>query len=205
VILRVGLTGGIASGKSTVAKILGELGCVVIDADDVVRELYRPGAAGHRALVARYGSSILRADDEIDRPRLSAIGLATPEAAKELNALIHPLVIEEENRRMAVRDGAGDTIVVVEATLLLESGGRERYDRIVVVDLDPDEQVRRGTARGMNEAEVRLRISRQMSREQRAAQADYLVSSDGTLAETRARTEAVHRALLADLDRLLEG
>jgi dephospho-CoA kinase len=201
VILRVGLTGGIASGKSTVAKIFGELGCVVIDADDVVRDLYRPGAAGHRALVARYGTSILRADGEIDRPKLSAIGLATPDAAKELNALIHPLVIEEETRRMAAGDIGPDAIVVVEATLLLESGGRKRYDRIVVVDLEGEEQVRRGTARGMNESEVRLRMSRQMPSEQRATHADYVISSEGTIADTRARTEAVYRALRSDLER----
>lgn len=201
-ILRVGLTGGIASGKSTVAKTFGELGCVVIDADDIVRDLYAPGAVGHRALVTRYGTSILRTDGEIDRPRLSAIGLATPDAAKELNALIHPLVIEEETRRMTSGDGGHDAIVVVEATLLLESGGLERYDRIVVVDLDGEEQVRRGTARGMSEGEVRLRMSRQMSRPERARHADYVISSEGTLADTRARTEVVYRALRAQLEQL---
>lgn len=201
-ILRVGLTGGIASGKSTVAKILGELGCVVIDADDIVRDLYRPGAAGHRALVARYGPSILRADGEIDRQKLSAIGLATPDAAKELNALIHPLVIDEESRRMAAGVGNEDGIVVVEATLLIESGGRQRYDRIVVVDLDREEQIRRGTARGMDEDEVRLRISRQLCREERTVHADYLIRSDGSLEDTRARTEAVYRALCDDLERM---
>lgn len=201
-ILRVGLTGGIASGKSTVARMFGELGCVVIDADDVVRDLYRPGAAGHRALVGRYGSAILKDDGEINRPKLSALALGTPNGAKELNALIHPLVIDDETRRMNAIDDGSDAIVIVEATLLLESGGRQRFDRIVVVDLESEEQVRRGTARGMSEAEVRLRMSRQMSREDRAAYADYVISSEGTLADTRARTESVHRALLSDLARL---
>lgn len=200
-ILRIGLTGGIASGKSTVARILGELGCIVIDADGVVRDLYRTGMPGHRALVARYGDAVLRDDGEIDRPKLSAIALATPEGAAELNALIHPLVIEEQERRMLAADTGKDTLVVVEATLLLESGGRARFDRIVVVDLDPEEQVSRGTARGMSEAEVRLRMSRQMPREWRAAQADYVLSSAGTIAATRTRTEAVYRSLLADLER----
>ncbi|MGK2858750.1 MAG: dephospho-CoA kinase [Thermoanaerobaculia bacterium] len=200
-ILRVGLTGGIASGKSTVARFLDDLGCVVIDADGVVRDLYRPGMPGHRALVARYGDAVLRDDGEIDRPKLSAIALATSEGAAELNGLIHPLVIEEQERRIRAADAGQDAIVVVEATLLLESGGKERFDRIVVVDLEPEEQVRRGTARGMSEAEVRLRMSRQMPREWRAAQADYLLSSDGTVAETHERTEALYGSLLADLAR----
>ncbi len=198
-ILRVGLTGGIASGKSTVARILCELGCVVIDADDVVRDLYRPGRPGHRALVTRYGEAVLREDGEIDRPKLSAMALSTPERAAELNALIHPLVIEEEERRVNAAGARGDTIVVVEATLLLESGGRSRYERIVVVDIDPEEQVRRGTGRGMSESEVRLRMSRQLPRDQRIEQADYVISSDGTIADTHVRTEAVYRCLLADL------
>ena len=201
-IFRVGLTGGIASGKSTVAKMFGELGCVVIDADGIVRDLYRPGAPGHRALVAHYGSLVLRDDGEIDRPRLSALALGTPDGAKELNELIHPLVIDEEIRRMAAADDGTDLIVIVEATLLLESGGRRRYDRIVVVDLDPAEQIRRGTARGMDEEEVRLRISRQMPREERVAQADYIVRSEGTLEDTWKRTQAVHAALLGDFERL---
>lgn len=201
-ILRVGLTGGIASGKSTVAKTLERLGCLVIDADDVVRDLYRPGMAGHRALVTRYGEAILGDDGEIDRPKLSAVALSTPEGAQELNNLIHPLVIDEEARRAAATFPCNHAIVVVEATLLLESDGKDRYDKIVVVDLEPEEQVRRGMARGMREPEVRLRMSRQMPREQRVREADYVISSAGTLADTRARTEAVHRALLADLKRL---
>lgn len=182
--------------------MFGELGCVVIDADDVVRDLYRPGASGHRALVGRYGARILRGDGEIDRPKLSALALGTPNGAQELNALIHPLVIDEEMRRIAAADDGSDRIVIVEATLLLESGGRQRFDRIVVVDLESEEQVRRGTARGMNEAEVRLRMSRQMPRGERAAYADYVISSEGTLDNTRARTERVHQALLDDLARL---
>lgn len=198
-ILRVGLTGGIASGKSTVARMFGELGCVVIDADDIVRDLYRPGAAGHRALVDRYGDLVLRENGEIDRPKLSALALGTPDGAKQLNELIHPLVIDEEKRRMAAADDGSDRIVVAEATLLLESGGRGRYDRVVVVDLDPEEQIRRGVTRGMEAGEVRLRMARQMAREERLAQADYVISSEGSLDDTRARTEGVYRALRGDL------
>src|SRR5437016_5394048 len=97
-ILRVGLTGGIASGKSTIARRFAALGCMTIDADAVVARLYRPGEAGHEALVRTYGPSILRGNGEIDREKLAGIAFANPHEAKKLNALIHPLVIAEEQR-----------------------------------------------------------------------------------------------------------
>jgi len=149
-ILRVGLTGGIASGKSTVARTLAGLGCVSIDADSVVTRLYRPGEPGYEALVHAYGKEILRPDGEIDRPKLASIGFVNDASAKKLNALIHPLVIAQEEqviRGEARRFPDRDRIVVVEATLLLESGGRKRYDRIVVVDSEPSLQIERAVAR----------------------------------------------------------
>src|SRR2546428_539511 len=97
-ILRVGLTGGIASGKSTVARTLAGLGCVVIDADEIVAGLYRPGEPGHEALAGAYGHEILRPDGEIDRPKLASIAFVDDASAKKLNELIHPLVIAEEER-----------------------------------------------------------------------------------------------------------
>ena len=100
-ILRVGLTGGIASGKSTISRIFAALGCVTIDADLVVARLYRPGAAGHDALIRTYGETILRPDGEIDRQKLADIAFATSAEAQKLNALIHPLVIAEEQRIIA--------------------------------------------------------------------------------------------------------
>ena len=167
-ILRVGLTGGIASGKSTVMRTLGGLGCMVVDADAVVRSLYRPGEEGYNAIVTRYGRQILDASGEIDRARLSEIAFASPEAAQELNALIHPLVIAREEKMIAEEEERfpdRDRIVVVEATLLLESGGRKRYPRVVVVDVDPEVQVVRAVARGMSEKEARRRMARQISDE----------------------------------------
>src|SRR5579884_289784 len=139
-ILRVGLTGGIASGKTTVARTLAGLGCVAIDADEVVRRLYRRGEAGYEALVHAYGRDILTPEGEIDRPKLASIAFVDDASAKKLNALIHPLVIAQEEGIItaeAQRFPDRDRIVVVEATLLLESGGRSRYDKIVVVDSEP--------------------------------------------------------------------
>jgi dephospho-CoA kinase len=201
VILRIGLTGGIGSGKSTVARILAGLGCQTIDADAIVSRLYRAGAAGHEALVREYGRAILRDDGEIDRPKLAAIAFASPEGARKLNALIHPLVIEEQAREIAAEEARapGDRIVVVEATLLIESGGRDRYDRIIVVDADPDVQVERAVARGMDRADVERRIAHQLPREERLRHADYVIGNNGDLAELEGATREVFAKLKGDL------
>ena len=203
-ILRVGLTGGIASGKSSVGKMLARLGATVIDADRVVADLYRQGEPGYRAIVRRYGREVLRPDGEIDRPKLSAVALETKESAAELNALIHPLVIAEEARMIEAieRESNGDRIVIVEATLLLESGGKQRYDRIVVVDVDPETQLARAEARGLDRAEAARRMARQMSRSERLREADYVIDNSGSLEETESETRAVLANLEHDLHKL---
>jgi dephospho-CoA kinase len=207
VILRTGLTGGIASGKSTVSRMLAHLGCLTIDADAVVSHLYRPGAAGHAALVRAYGPEVLRDDGEIDRPKLAARALATPEEAKKLNALIHPLVIEEEARITAdevARFPGRDRILVVEATLLIEAAGRDRYDRIIVVDVDVETQLERGVARGMERQDVELRIARQLPREERLRYADYVIDNRGDERSTEIQTHRVYESLRADLAALAQ-
>lgn len=195
-ILTVGLTGGLASGKSTIARNFARLGAATIDADVVVARLYRPGQPGYAALVAEYGPAILRPDGEVERPKLADIAFASPAAAQRLNALIHPLVIEEEQRLIgAVQEG----IVVNEATLLLESGGRARYDRIVVVDVPPEVQVERAVGRGMSREDAIRRIARQMPREERLRFADYVIDNGGDEGAGAEATARVYRALLADL------
>ena len=199
-ILRVGLTGGIASGKSTVASQLARAGCIVIDADAVVVQLYQPGAAGYLALLKRYGSGIVGTDGQIDRRRLADIAFASAESATELNALIHPLVAEEEERIIrATTSREIDQVVVVEATLLLESGGRDRYDRVVVVDVPEPVQIERGVSRGMTRAEVERRIAHQMSRADRLKQADYVVTNRGDLNDLHRETAALFDTLQRDL------
>lgn len=190
--LTVGLTGGIASGKSTVASILRDIGCTVFDADELVRELYRPGAAGHKKLVEHYGEGILTPNGEIDRPKLSRIALASDDGARELNQLIHPLVIERQKELIDAAFRADeDAIVVVEATLLIESGGRERFDKIVVVDVSPDLQRERAIRRGLPEEDVDRRISRQMDRSERLRHADYVIVNDGDERHLRGQVETV--------------
>jgi len=201
-ILRVGLTGGIASGKSTVARTLAGLGCVIIDADAIVARLYRPGEPGYEALVRAYGREILRPDAEIDRPKVAAIAFVNDESAKKLNALIHPLVLDEEERIItgeAQRFPDRDRIVVVEATLLLEAGGKKRYDRIVVVDSEPTLQIDRAVRRGLDRQDAERRSARQMSRAERRRLADYVIENNGDIRTLENETMRVYEKLRQDL------
>ncbi len=201
-ILRAGLTGGIASGKSTIAKHLAALGCLVIDADAVVSQLYGPGQAGHAALVRTYGPQILRPDGEVDRPKLAAIAFAGESAARQLNALIHPLVIAEQQRMIddeEQRFPDRDRVAIVEATLLIESGGRQRFDKIVVVDVDPETQLARAIGRGMTAEDALRRIAHQIPSEERLRYARYVIRNKGRPRAGELATERVLGCLRADL------
>lgn len=206
--LTVGLTGGIASGKSTVARMFADRGCITVDADALVAELYQPGHPGHDALVKTYGDGILAADRQIDRAKLSAIAFKDRESIAQLNALIHPIVMAEEGRRArqyAAAHEGDDVIYIVEATLLIEAGGRDRYDRIVVVDIAPGSQIDRGVGRGMSGDEVERRMRHQMPREERLRWADYVIDNSGTSAETEMQVDQVLGALRADLEARRDG
>jgi dephospho-CoA kinase len=200
VILKVGLTGGIASGKSTARELFGLLGCHVVDADRLVAELYELGRAGHDALVATYGERVLRADRTVDRVALANIAFASPEDAKKLNALIHPIVVQYTDDLLAEFERTHeDTIAVVEATLLIEAGGRRRYDRIVVVDVEPETQAARGRARGVSVEEMARRVANQLPRAERLAHADYVVDNNGDRAHLEDEVRRVWECLRQDL------
>ncbi len=202
-ILKVGLTGGIASGKSTARELFGSLGCYVIDADRLVSDLYEPGRAGHTALVATYGPGILRDDRTIDRVKLANIAFAHPDEAKKLNALIHPIVLQHTATLLEEYERThGDEIVVVEATLMFESGAYARYDRIVVVVVDPETQIERGIARGLTREEVTRRIANQMPNHERVRQADYVIDNSGDRAGLEREVRRVWEALRLDLANL---
>jgi dephospho-CoA kinase len=201
VILRVGLTGGIASGKSTIVRMLAGLGSITVDADAIVARLYEQGEAGHEAIAQTYGAGVLLPDGAIDRKKLADIAFSNPQEAQKLNALIHPLVIAEQARLFRDAEERGeDAIYVVEATLLLESGGRQRFDRIVVVDVDPEVQVARAVGRGMAAEEAKRRIAHQMPREERLQYADYVIDNSGDERAALAETTRVYEALCADLE-----
>jgi len=200
VILRVGLTGGIASGKSTIRELFAKLGCITIDADALVAELYRPGAAGHEALLRTYGPQILREDGGIDREKLAAVAFTNAEEAQKLNRLIHPIVLDAAEQRMSVLARENDdAIVIVEATLLIEAGAVPRYDRLVVIDVNRETQIERAEARGMSRDEALRRIANQLSREERLRHADYVIDNSGSLATAEERTRTVYAHLREDL------
>ncbi|HEX7706180.1 MAG TPA: dephospho-CoA kinase [Thermoanaerobaculia bacterium] len=207
-ILKAGLTGGLASGKSTIRRMFADLGCATVDADAIVSRLYQPGEAGHAALLETYGPAILLADGQVDRQKLSALAFSSPGGAQKLNSLIHPLVMAEDARltEEALKRSAGnDVIYVVEATLLIEAGGRERYDRMIVVDVAPEVQIPRAVARGMDETEARRRIEHQMKREERLRFADYVIDNSGDQERAAAETRRVYEQLRVDLARKKEA
>jgi dephospho-CoA kinase len=203
--LTVGLTGGIASGKSTVAGFLRDLGALVLDADRIARDVVAPGGPAHAEVVARFGRVVLDAAGGIDRARLGAIVFADADARRDLEAIVHPRVREEIRRRVAA-GAAPRGIAVVEAALLVETGGYREYHRLVVVRAARATQVRRMAERdGWTPAEAARRIDAQASLEAKLAVADYVIDADTDLERTRGETAAVWSRLLADRDALASG
>jgi dephospho-CoA kinase len=181
-ILRVGLTGGIASGKSTVAARLVERGIPVLDADRVVHDLYLPGAAGARAVAEEFGPDLLDPSGGVDRSRLAQRVFGDSETLARLNTRIHPLVLEAQKNWFEEREGAGDALGVVEATLLVETGGRGRYDVIVAVSAPEEVRLERAVRRsGETEREgLKRRIAAQLRDEEREKSADIVLTTSGT-------------------------
>lgn len=194
--MRVGLTGGIASGKSTVAAVLRDLGAVVIDADQLAREVVEPGTPGLARVVEAFGPGVLADDGSLDRPALGAIVFADPERRAALEAMLHPLI---RARSAELEEAAGpDAMVVHDIPLLVETGQQDRFDAVVVVDVPEDEQVRRMvTDRGWTEEDARARIAAQASRDERRAAATYLVENTGTRDDLRHRVTEVVAELRA--------
>jgi dephospho-CoA kinase len=187
-VLKVGLTGGIGSGKSEVSRRLVSLGAVLVDADAVAREVVEPGTPGLAAVVEEFGEDILRPDGTLDRDRLGSIVFADDARRASLNAVVHPLV----GRRMQelVEEAPQDAVVVYDVPLLAENDLAGLYDVVVVVDTPVEEQVRRLTElRGMTEEAARARIAAQATRERRRAVADRVIDNSGTLESLTAQVD----------------
>lgn len=187
-VLSVGLTGGIGSGKSEVSRRLAEHGAVIVDADAVAREVVEPGTPGLAEVVAEFGDGVLRPDGSLDRERLGSIVFADEERRGRLNAIVHPRV--GERMRELVEQAPPHAIVVYDVPLIAENGLAGMYDLVVVVDASVEEQVRRLTERrGMTEADARARIAAQATREERLEIADRVIDNSGTLEALAAQVD----------------
>jgi len=194
----VGITGSIASGKSTVARRMKDRGIPVIDLDKVGHEVLRKRHEGFEPVVAAFGEDILGPDGEIDRKKLGALVFAGPEARERLNRIMHPRIRAEEARRVAAMAEAGEIAVATEAALLIETGQRKRFDLFVVVGCTPAIQIARLMKReGCTLDEAKRRIETQLSFEEKKAEADWVIDTSGekdqTLAETDRLVEEIRR------------
>ena len=177
--LRIGLTGGIGSGKSAVAALLVQHGAVLVDADQLAREAVAPGTPGLAEVLAAFGEQVRAPDGSLDRPALAAIIFADPEARRRLDAIVHPLVRQRAAELVAA--AAPDAVVVQDVPLLVETGQAASFDMVLVVEADPETRVARLVQRGMTEDDARARIGAQATDEQRRAVADVVIDNSGTL------------------------
>lgn len=197
--LIVGLTGGIGSGKSAAADMLAELGAVVVDTDAIAHELTAPGGAAMAAIGSAFGASVIAADGALDRTAMRHLVFSNAAAKGRLEAILHPLIRAESQRRCVAGLAGGAPYVVLVVPLLLESGTyRTRAQRILVVDCAEETQVARVMARnGMSREEVRRIMAAQATRAERLTAADDTVDNDSDLGKLRTQIEALHRKYLA--------
>ncbi|MBK5306924.1 MAG: dephospho-CoA kinase [Frankiaceae bacterium] len=199
--LRVGLTGGIGSGKSAVSALLVERGAVLVDADVNARTVVAKGTPGLAAVVAVFGAGILLPGGELDRPKLGAIVFADPGKLARLNAIVHPLVGEESARQTAAAEASGAPVLIHDVPLLVENDLQGRYDAVVVVAATPQTQLDRLTRlRGMSRADAEARIAAQAPLADKIAAATYVIHNDGPLAELVPQVDRVWRALLTSVE-----
>ena len=193
----VGLTGGIGAGKSTVAAILAELGARVIDADRIGHEVDLPGSEGFRRVVEAFGPGVVGADGSIDRRALGALVFADPAARARLNAIVHPLIVAELQRRLVAARDADRRPIVIEAAIMLEAGWRGLVDRVWVVATRPEHAVARVVAsRGLSAAEVERRLAAQIPDAERRRLADLVIENDGDPAALRREVEKAWQTLV---------
>ena len=198
--LRVGLTGGIGSGKSTVSARLAELGAVVLDADKAARAVVEPGTPGLAAIVETFGPGVLASDGSLDRAKLASIVFADEAALAKLNGITHPLIHEyiQAAEEAALAAGGDDVVLVHDVALLAEWGRAKEFDLVIVVDVPPETQLERlATQRGMPEDQARARMAAQAARDQRLAVADIVIDNSGSREDLDRRVAEVWDELLA--------
>ena len=193
----IGLTGGIASGKSCVSRVLEQQGVGVVDADVIAREVVAAGSEGLREVVAAFGTDVLAADGGLDRTRLAAIVFDDEQARRRLQAITHPRIARRSAERLAALAESDAPYVVYDAPLLVEVGAHRGLDALIVVAADEATQVARAVTRdGAGEQETRRRIAAQLPLARKLEVADYVIHNDGSLQELERRTLAVHREIM---------
>ena len=200
--LRVGLTGSIAVGKSFVTSILSDLGCRTLDADQTAREVVLPGSPGLAALAAAFGTDVLNPDGTLNRQQVGKIVFAEEEKRQELNRILHPFIIARQDETMREWEREDPKAIgVIDAALMIESGGYRRFDKLIVVHCRPEVQLERLMLRdGISLQEAQARIDSQMPQAEKQKFADYLIDTSDGFEPTRERTVAVYNQLrrLAD-------
>ncbi len=192
----IGLTGGMASGKSTVARMMEEMGAAVIDADVVAREVVEPGGPAWRELVEAFGPSILNADGHLDRRALARLAFADAASLDKLNRATHPHIIAAIRRRLAALAAAGTAVAVIDAALLFETGLAAEVDQVWVVTARREQQIARARLRdALEPEEVEARLASQWPIEDKVMRADVVIDNSGTLPETRRQVEAAWRRI----------
>jgi len=200
--LRVGLTGSIGTGKSFVSSVFVELGCHVLDADQTAREVVMPGTPGLAALREAFGEEILNADGTLDRKRLGALIFEDQSQRQRLNYLLHPFIIARQDEILNAWEAEDpDGIGIVDAALMIESGGYKRFDKLIVVHCRPEVQLERLMLRDkLSRDEALRRINSQMPQEEKQKFADYLIDTSDGFELTRESTVRVHQALIKAAD-----
>ena len=195
--LRVGLTGSIAVGKSFVSSVLAELGCHVLDADQTAREVVAPESIGLGKVVAAFGAEILGADGALDRARLGRVVFADERKRQLLNSLLHPLIIAAQDEWLSEREREDPSgVAVIDAALMIETGSYRRFDKLIVVHCDADSQLERLLRRdNLSREDAERRVAAQMPQAEKMRHADFLIDTSGTREETRVRVAEVYERL----------
>jgi dephospho-CoA kinase len=195
--LRVGLTGGLACGKSFVGHELAELGCYLIEADKLGHEVMRPGAEAYAAIVREFGPEVVAEDGLIDRRKLSALVWDHPDRLARLNSFVHPAVWAREQQRMSeIAQAHPQAIAVVEAAILVETGSYKTFDKLIVVTCTAEQQMERAMHRGSySRQEVLARIGRQLPIEEKLRLADYVIDTSGSKENTQEQVRTVYASL----------